>query len=376
MLHLIKYDAKVKLRNFNMTFWPLVFPLILGTLFYVAFGKIDEADFETVPVAVVVQSEGESAENFLVFLEKIETDETELIQTEQMEEEGALKALGNGEIAGIFYVGEKPSLVVGKMGMEESILQTLLTSYESTRQTMERIGKEHPEGLLEAVKQMGEYQEMVAQVSMGGKTTDGNVQFFYALIAMACMYGCFIGFGSAISLQANLTSLAARRCVTPTHKLVMICSEMITCFGLHFLNICVLLFYLRVALKLDFQGQLPAMLLVAFMGCMIGCSMGLFVGSLSKMQEGAKIGIMLAISMACSFLSGLMANVMKDIVERHCPIVNRLNPAAVITDALYCINVYDDPVRLRRSLITLGVMSLALTLGAFLAVRRERYDSI
>ena len=53
MLNLIKYNIIVKLRNFDTLFWPLLFPLILGTLFYFAFGNMEEADFETVPVAVV-----------------------------------------------------------------------------------------------------------------------------------------------------------------------------------------------------------------------------------------------------------------------------------------------------------------------------------
>ena len=53
MLHLVIYNVKVKLRNFGTTFWPLAFPLILGTLFFFAFGNINDADFETVPVAVV-----------------------------------------------------------------------------------------------------------------------------------------------------------------------------------------------------------------------------------------------------------------------------------------------------------------------------------
>ena len=53
MLHLIKYNILVKLRNFNMTFWPLVFPLILGTFFFFAFGNLNDADFETVQVALV-----------------------------------------------------------------------------------------------------------------------------------------------------------------------------------------------------------------------------------------------------------------------------------------------------------------------------------
>ena len=36
-----------------MTFWPLVFPLILGTFFFFAFGNLNDADFETVQVALV-----------------------------------------------------------------------------------------------------------------------------------------------------------------------------------------------------------------------------------------------------------------------------------------------------------------------------------
>lgn len=33
MLHLIKYNLLVKLKNFGTTFWPLVFPILLGTMF-------------------------------------------------------------------------------------------------------------------------------------------------------------------------------------------------------------------------------------------------------------------------------------------------------------------------------------------------------
>ena len=58
---------------------------------------------------------------------------------------------------------------------------------------------------------MADTRDLVQELSLGGKTIDGNSQFFYALIAMACLYGCFIGFGAAITLQANLTALAARR---------------------------------------------------------------------------------------------------------------------------------------------------------------------
>lgn len=132
---------------------------------------------------------------------------------------------------------------------------------------------------------MMDTRELVHEVSLGGKTIDGNVQFFYALIAMACFYGCFIGFGSAIPLQANLSSLAARRTVTPTHKLKIVLSEQISAFFLGYLDVIILILYLRYILRLDFQGNMTPMLLITFLGCLIGVSLGFFVGSLGKMRE-------------------------------------------------------------------------------------------
>ena len=281
MLHLMKYDVKVKLHNFNMLFWPLVFPLLLATFFYFAFGKIEEADFETVPVAIVEEQGQDADKEFLEFLDTMEEDDSNLIHVESMDEKKAVSELKSKKISGIYYVGETPTLTVGGVGMGESILQSLLESYLDGKQTMMKIAENHPEGLQNAAAQMSDYQDMVEQVSLGGKTTDGNSQFFYALIAMGCLYGCFIGFGSALTLQANLTALAARRCVTPTHKLKLILSEMLTSFGIHIVNIIILLLYLRYVLQMEFKGEMPQMLLVSFIGCMIGVSLGIFISSIS-----------------------------------------------------------------------------------------------
>ena len=229
---------------------------------------------------------------------------------------------------------------------------------------------------METMKSLLSSDSLVREVSLGGRTIDGNVQFFYALIAMACLYGCFIGFGSAIGIQANITPLAARRCVTPTHKLKLILTDQLTSFALGYVDVIILILYLRYILNLDFQGQMGKMLVVSFFGSLIGVSMGMFIGSFGKMQEGVRIGLMLGISMASSFLAGLMNGNMKDIVEKSVPFVNRINPASLISDAFYCINVYDDMTRYYRNLITLAVMCVVLVMASFFMVRRERYDSI
>ena len=374
MLHLIKYNILVKFRNFNMTFWPLVFPLILGTFFFFAFGNLNDADFETVQVAMVQESDNNPL--FRFYIEQVKKSDSGLLNIREMDESTALTALKNKEISGIYYNKMSPSLTVNAHGIPESILQSVLESYQNNLHTIRSILKEHPSGILAGLSQMADTRELVQELSLGGKTIDGNSQFFYALIAMACLYGCFIGFGSAITLQANLTALAARRCVTPTHKLKLIVTEQIASFLIGYVDVIILLFYLRNILKLDFQGQMGRMLLISLFGSLIGVSIGIFVGSFGKMSEGIKVSIILAISMVCSFLSGLMNSSMKDLVEKHAPIINRINPAALISDAFYCINVYNDPARYYRNLITLAGMSIAFVLASFLLIRRNRYDSI
>ena len=188
MLHLLKYSFLSKIRNFNIVFWPLVFPLVLGTFFYFAFGNIDEADFQTVPVAVVKEDSSDTF--FLTYLKQVKKSNPDLLKPEEMSGKEALEKLQNRKIKGIYYVGEEVSLTVAGNGMEESILKTVLDSCENTRTTITNIMKKNPQIDMEAIEKMLSSRNMVKEVSLGGKTIDGNVQFFYALIAMACLYGC------------------------------------------------------------------------------------------------------------------------------------------------------------------------------------------
>ena len=345
MFHLIKYSVIRKVKNFSMLFWPCMFPLILGTLFYFAFGNISESDFETVQAAFVEENPGDSV--FPSFLEEVSKEET-LIHVETMTEKEALQKLEDQKISGIFY---------GK-------------------DTLETVADVHPENMKKAVAAMSDYQELVENVSAGGRTTNGNMGFFYALAAMACMYGCFIGLGSAMWLQANLSTLAARQCVSPVHRLKMILTELISSFILHFLNVVILIVYCKYVLQMEFQGSMGKMLLIVAAGCVIGVSMGILVCSIGKFSEGIKVGIMLGISMTTSVLAGLVNVQIKHAVDRALPLVNKLNPAAVISDAFYCINVYDDPVRFRNDILTLFIMCAVILAVSFVVVRRERYDSI
>jgi ABC-2 type transport system permease protein len=376
MLHLIKYRFICTMRNRVAMFWAIAFPIIMATLFYFAFSGIGKASLDTIPVAVVKQTDDEGAKMFCEFLKEMEKDDSSLIRVEELSEEKALEQLKESKVLGIFYAKEKPSLTVGSSGIEQSVLQSVMETYTRNAQMMTDVAMEKPEGITAAAAAISDYREFVKETSISGKEINGTMQYFLSLIAMACLYGCFLGFSTAIELQANLSSLAVRRCITPIHRLKMVFIDLFVTFVVHFVNILVFLIYLRYILKIDLGSNMGGVILVSAVGSLIGVAMGFFVGSCGKGKEGLKIGIMLAVSMVCCFLSGLMMSTIKNIVEQNCPILNRINPASLISDALYCMSIYNSPARYIRDMVILVIMAVILGLGAFFMVRRERYDSI
>ena len=378
MLQLMKYRLYSMLRERTTMFWTFAFPLILCTLFYVTFGNVDQS-LSCIDTAAVVKSETESAQSFYTFLEAIEENEEDFISVEKMTEREAKKQLKDGDIVGIYYIDEKPELRVASNDVEESILLGLMQSYESNYEVIQTVAQEKPENLQKVVERISSdavATEYVKEASLGGKESDGMIQYFFSLIAMSCMFGCFLGFDAALRLQANISPLAARRCVGATNKLVLILSDFLLICILNFVNVLVLLGYMTGVLKIDLGTDIGRVLLVSFMGCIIGVSMGMLIGSVGKWAENTKIAIMLAISLGSSFLSGLMASGIKGLIEANCPIINRINPASLISDAFYCLSIYEDMERYTRNIVAMAVWSVVFLIGSFLMVRRVRYDNI
>lgn len=370
MLHLIKYRFLQSLRDRSTMFWALAFPMILGTLFYVSFGTGSFDDkFQKIPVAYV--SEDTEEESFKSYLSQMDGD---LLKLQEMSDEDAKKALKNEKIEGIIYGNE--TLTVSKNSISSSILETVLNSYVRNASMLKEIASAHPERMQDAVEAVSGYQEMIKKITPDGKTTDTSYSYFFALLAMTCLYGCFPGLQTMMETQANITALGARQCIAPVHKMKRILVSASVTYVVQFVNTVLVLLFLRYILRLEFAGSMAGMLLICLFGSMIGVSFGIVIGALGKMEEGAKVGILIGVSMLLCFFAGLMSPDVKSMVAEKAPIFNNLNPAAVISDAFYCLNVYNDGARLTRCLATLGGMSILLLFAGFLMVRRERYESI
>ena len=73
---------------------------------------------------------------------------------------------------------------------------------------------------------------------------------------------------------------------------------------------------------------------------------------------------------------GQARQAVKDMVEHKFPIANRINPACLISDCFYSLNVYENYDRFFRNISIMGLESVILLTAAFILLRREKYASL
>jgi len=377
--HILKYRVKQLFHTKELIFWTFAFPILLGTMFYFSFGHLlmtDEFNFKPIPVALV--SENASNSNFETVLDQLSqsNDDQLFIITKVSNKDEALQLLKDSKIDGIIYSTETPTITVSGDGLNQSIIKSFIEQYLQHEYMFKQIAMNHPEKLADSITLMSQNIDFNKEVTFSNAKMDSLSQYFYALIAMACLYGSITGLNTVMNIQANLSALGTRREVSPAHKLVVIFGEFCASVLVNYLSVLLLFFYLIVILKIDFGSKIGLILVTSLAGSVIGVSSGTFLGSVGKWSDRTKESLIMAFSMICCFLSGLMYNGMKDIIEHTCPIINRINPAALITDCLYSLNMYDTYDRFISDIAIMGIMALLLCFGSFLLLRRNKYASI
>lgn len=374
-LRIYGYGLKQCVREKYLIFWSVLFPIILGTLFKVSFGDMNEREFmfSQIPVAYV-EEEG-AQEAFRTVLTELE-EENELIKVQEVSGEEAKALLQEKEVKGIFWNGESITLTVTDEGTDTSILKSIQEQYEKTVSGFTEIAAEHPEALYAAADSIGKKWNYVKENSVTHRDMDMMMDFFYALIAMNCLYGCFAGVSCAAAFKADLSALGARRNVASTDRLVILLADICAKITAQFCCTVFGAMYLKYALKVKLGDEMARILLMILVGSAIGVMTGVFVGSIGKIKRSVREGICIGVTMVECFLAGLMTSGMYQLVEKYAPVINRVNPAALIVKAMYSLNIYETYTRYHQCMLGLLVITAVLCVGSYLMVRRERYASI
>lgn len=380
-IHNYLYRLKCILRDKQTMFWTLIFPIVLATLFNMAFSNLSNAEnFSEIKVGIVNDEEYKKSTEFIKAIESVSnsnsSSEVDLFDVKYVTKEEGQQLLDDSKIEGYIYIKDGINLVVKETGINKTIIKSFLDDFKQTTSTVTRIISSDPSAVEKVVSGISKREDFLKEAPIGNATPDTVVNYFYTLIAMACLYGSFCGLKEVTALQANLSSQGARLNMAPTHKMKVFLSSVAAATTVQLGVIFILLGYLTFGLKISFGNQFGYIALTCLVGTITGVTFGTCVASVVKKGEGIKIGILIGLSMIMSFLSGMMQDKIKYIVTQKAPIVGYLNPANLITDSFYSLYYYNTHTQFFTNIALLCLFSVVFSIITYLVIRRQKYASL
>lgn len=390
--HNFKYTLKTLLKNKPLIFWTFAFPILLATLYNMAFSNIEKNEkLSIIDIAVVSNDEFENNEFVKGALNKLsdETSKEQLFNITYTTLENSKKLLEDNKVSGyLTFDGDDVNIVVSKSGVNQTIIRIVIDEINSEKDIYEslinaELSQEYKNGNYNI-----DYDKLYEKVSSKlnntrvniNDITRANISYtmieYYNLIAMAALYGGLVSMTVLNKRLANMDSVGKRVSVSPTKKGSMLMGSLFASFIIEIIGLVLLFIYTIFVIKVDYGTKLPYILLLAIIGTITGLTLGVLISTVLKTHEGAKTGILISITMFWCFLSGMTGVSIKYIVDKTVPILNIVNPANMITDGLYSLYYYTSLDRYYFNIISLLIFSCLMIFISLKELRRQKYDSI
>ena len=419
MGHLIGYNIKLLLSNRTLVFWTLAFPILLGLLFKVALGDIvNKEAFDTVPVAVVNSPAYQGSVFKLAFDDLAKgsssqvagTDKPVLKVHEVKTLEAGRKLLNDEEVSGIVEITGTPeagitkdakaNLTVTTNGMDQTILKTILDevtqradmiSNLTEREIAAKVRAHSPPGFqnvqpgqppaFDPAQVAASVQDKLAKSGFtlrdrSPKSMDLLMAEFFSLLAMAALYGGLFSMTVMNNAQPPLGVIGRRTAVAPTSKAKLIISGIISSYLLQLVGLILLVAVCYFLFDIDFGSNWALTFLLTSLGALVGLSFGVAISALVPGGENMKVGVLIAVTMLGAVLAGMMGGTMRYVVDQKAPLVNKLNPTALITDGFYNLYYHPGFAGFWQDVTLLLIISAVLLGASLLVLRKQRYDSL
>lgn len=391
--HNFKYTLQVIFRDHALVFWTFAFPLILGTFFYLAFSNITSGEsFNIIDIAVIDNETWQNDQVFRPALEELSSDasEDQLFHTRYTSDRAAAdQLLADGEISAYLLLEPSktleapgasvsspaalntPIIFADKSDVNSTILQLTVESIAEQANIIETIARENPAKLAALA-----YAKTANLIDQSSDRLDYTMIEYFSLIAMSCLYGGLIGMIAVNQLLANMSMSGKRIATSPASKSRLVLGALLASYLIQLLGLALLFAFLIFVLKIDFGASLPHVVLLTLIGSFAGLTIGILLASTIRSNPGLKIGLVLAVTMTGCFFAGMMGPGIKYLIDTSLPLLNRLNPASLITDGFYTLYYYDTLDRYWGNIITLVIISLVILAISVYSLRKEQYDRL
>lgn len=364
-------------EKFNL-FWSLAFPLLMATLFHLAFANIYSSELIKEPIQVAYVSE--QAQNPLyqtrdILSEiKLSDNTTPLFAIKDSNLEDGRQMVIDKKAATVLVDGVNPEIIANEAGAKQVVVKQVTDAILRTKNTVTNLAVINPLQNLQKVAQDLNSQEFTKKVPLNKELMKPDIIFYYALLAMTCLGASTAGAIAIISQQAKNSAVGARTSVSPTSKRKRVLAAGLSSFMVQVLMVLVVFCFMALVLNKGFGSHWPAVLLNLALGTLIGILVGMAVASLVPGSENAIIGMNTGVYLFSSFLAGLMNVEIKNLIEKAVPIIKHINPATLVVDGLYSLYYYD---RMDVSVL-INMLVMCLVLGGLVLVsqRRDAYVSL
>ncbi|MGN0155321.1 MAG: ABC transporter permease [Lachnospiraceae bacterium] len=372
------YRIKVILRSRSAIFWAMVFPVFLGLVFKFMFGNIGQLEqFSEVPVGIVTEEENDE---LVTVMEEVEIEEDlPMFEVKEYEDkQDAEQALKKETIQGYVLVkGTDYELVVRDMNEYSSLIKTFLDQYKQNISLIEDVAKKNPQEIGALVEELFSEESIgLKEIPLKGQDKDPYTQYFYALLAMACLIASMVGTENGYEVQADLSPLGARRNVAPTQKMKQVITDFLATLFVYCIMMTFVLCVFIFAYKQDFGSNAGLILLGTWVGSFTGLAAGTLIAVAFRGSRAKKDAIGITFFMGSSFLGGLQWADITYVLEQNCPIINRINPATLMVNSFKSLAVFGDYQQYAVNLISLLAIGMLFLLISIMKLRRTKYASL
>ena len=388
-LHNFKYALKIIFRNKSLIFWTFAFPIILGTFFKLAFNNIEKGEtLSTIDIAIIDNQEFNDNQFYKEAFNQLSTGENKMFNTKYTTLENAKKLLSDEEITGYLVLSNDViNITVNSSGINETIIKTVVDEINTNKNMYETLINKEIEDEFKSGNTNIDYKDIYNKVTDKiisdvklNDISNSNLSYtmieYYTLIALTILYGGTISLYMVNKTLPNLSEVGKRVNTSSLKRSTILFSNLLASYVVQLIGLCILFIYCVFVIKADFGDNLSLIILLSLIGVFAGLSMGVFIGVNVKGSEGAKSGILIGITMLFNTLAGMTGVTLKYVIDKNIPIINKINPANMITDGFYSLYYLNGMNRYFFNIMSLIIFSIVLLRFSLKKLRRQQYDSI
>lgn len=202
-------------------------------------------------------------------------------------------------------------------------------------------------------------------------------RYHFAIIAMATFMAMTLACEQITKLQANLSELGARVCVSPLSRLPKIAAVMLSVWLEAFVCLLVDFAYVRFVMHVPINGRDGLAVAALAMAALATTTLGLALGAVPRLALGTKTGLSIIITLVLSAFTGMFGNMaFADSVQRAAPLLQYLNPCKQVTNLFYDLLYYHSLTPFAHTALVLACMSAVGLALAVVELRRTSYDNL